>query len=170
MSRPSIWAPWRLEYIRGPKPEGCVFCRAAQEGPDREHLVLCRGRHAFVILNRYPYTAGHLMVVPCRHVADPGDLEPVEWAEVGALTVRAKAALDREFRPQGYNVGMNLGPAAGAGIADHLHLHVVPRWVGDTNFMPVLGAVGVISQHLDDIYDALAAGLRSGAGGSTAQE
>ena len=156
MSGPTLWAPWRIEYIRGPKEEGCVFCRVRDEGADRENLILARGSRVFVILNRYPYTAGHLMVVPYRHVAEPEDLVPEEVSEIWSHLVRAKASLGRVFQPHGYNVGLNLGQAAGAGIGDHLHLHVVPRWVGDTNFMPALSEVRVISQHLEDMFDSLA--------------
>jgi ATP adenylyltransferase len=116
------------------------------------------------MLNRFPYTAGHLMVLPNRHVADPEDLEPRESSELWSLLTRAKAALGRVFRPDGYNVGLNLGKAAGAGLADHLHLHVVPRWVGDTNFMPAVGEVSVISQHLADMYESLAPCFRAPAG------
>jgi ATP adenylyltransferase len=157
-----LWAPWRIEYIRGPKGPGCIFCRALEEGRDRENLIVCRGRHVFVILNRYPYTSGHLMVVPLRHVADPSELAPDEAAELWSTLVRCKGALDAELSPQGYNVGVNIGKAAGAGVADHLHLHVVPRWVGDTNFMPVVGGVGVVSQHLLDLHDALVSRLETG--------
>jgi len=166
VSAENLWAPWRIEYVRGPKAPGCVFCRALQgeAGSDRESLVLCRGERVFTLLNRYPYTAGHLMVVPRRHVAAMEDLTPAEAAELWAAAVRAKAALEAVFRPEGFNVGLNLGPAAGAGVKDHLHLHVVPRWVGDTNFMPVLGEVHVISQHLTEIYDSLAPRLATGDG------
>lgn len=155
MSGEVLWAPWRIEYIRGPKGQGCVFCEAQQGGDDRENLVLLRGARSFAILNRYPYTAGHLMVVPIRHVAGPEDLTPEEAAELWQQMVRAKAALQEVFHPDGFNVGFNLGHAAGAGVKDHLHLHVVPRWTGDTNFMPVLGAVRVISEHLTEIFDSL---------------
>jgi ATP adenylyltransferase len=145
-----------MEYIRGPKGEGCVFCRAAAEGRDREDLVVHRGRAVLAILNRYPYASGHLMVVPARHVAALEDLTGEEAAELWSLLVRCKRALDAALGAQGYNVGFNLGRAAGAGIDAHLHLHVVPRWVGDTNFMPVLGDVRVMSQHLAEVYDLLA--------------
>lgn len=160
--RRNLWAPWRIQYIRGPKGPGCVFCQALQNGRDRENLIVHRGRHVFVILNRYPYNGGHLMVSPLRHVANPEELDAEESAELWSTFTRCKAALDAEFSPQGYNVGLNMGKAAGAGIADHLHLHVVPRWVGDTNFMPVLGGVGVISQHLLEVYDALVSRLETG--------
>ncbi len=166
MSAANLWAPWRLEYVQGPKQPGCVFCRALEGGPggDRESLVLHRGEGVFALLNRYPYTAGHLMVVPVRHVAAMEDLTPPEAAELWGLTVRAKGALEAVFRPDGFNVGLNLGPAAGAGVRDHLHLHVVPRWVGDTNFMPVLGEARVISQHLAEIYASLAPRFAAGPG------
>ncbi|MEW6486858.1 MAG: HIT domain-containing protein [Thermodesulfobacteriota bacterium] len=160
----NVWAPWRIEYVRGPKTRGCVFCAALEAGADREHLVLHRGERAFVILNRYPYTAGHLMVVPNRHAAGLEDLGDAEAGEVWRLAVRARGALEAVLRPEGYNLGLNLGAAAGAGVRDHLHLHVVPRWVGDTNFMPVLGAVRVISQHLTEIYDSLAPRFAAGSG------
>ncbi len=164
MTRRLLWAPWRIEYIRGPKPGGCVFCRALGGDADRANLVLLRGERAFVMLNRYPYNAGHLMVLPNRHVPGIEDLTPEEVAELWQLCVRAKGALDRAFRPDGYNVGFNLGRAAGAGVEAHLHLHVVPRWVGDTNFLPVLDDVRVISQYLEDMYDTLAPHLRDTAG------
>jgi ATP adenylyltransferase len=157
--RRPLWAPWRLEYVRSAKPEGCVFCRALAAGDDRENLVVHRGRAVFVMLNRYPYNAGHLMVLPHRHVAFPEDLTEAEASEFWATLVWCKKALDAFMSPQGYNVGLNLGKVAGAGMADHLHLHVVPRWAGDTNFMPVVGDVHVVSQHLLQVYDGLAARL-----------
>jgi ATP adenylyltransferase len=132
-----------------------VFCSALEAKADRENLVLVRGDRVFVIMNRYPYTAGHLMVVPNRHIGQPDDLEVAESAELWDLMIRAKGALDAALHPHGYNVGLNLGKAAGAGIGDHLHLHVVPRWTGDTNFLPALGDVRVISQYLTDTYDSL---------------
>ena len=159
MNRENLWAPWRMEYIRAPKGGVCVFCEALAAGDDPGRLVLHRGERVFAILNRYPYTAGHLMVVPNRHVGALEDLSADEVGELWAVAVQAKRALDAAFRPDGYNLGINLGPAAGAGVKDHLHLHVVPRWGGDTNFMPVLGEVHVISQHLDEIYESLVPGF-----------
>ena len=159
MNRENLWAPWRIEYIRAPKGGACVFCEALAAGDDPGRLVLHRGERVFAILNRYPYTAGHLMVVPNRHVGALEDLSADEAGELWAVAVQAKRALDAAFRPDGYNLGINLGPAAGAGVKDHLHLHVVPRWGGDTNFMPVLGEVHVISQHLDEIYESLVPGF-----------
>ncbi|GAB4279474.1 MAG: HIT domain-containing protein [Deferrisomatales bacterium] len=167
MTRRILWAPWRIEYIRAPKDGECVFCAARDDGDDRARLVLLRGRQAFLVLNRYPYTSGHLMVVPNRHVAAPEDCTAEEAAELWSLMVRAKQALGEALSPQGFNVGFNVGKAAGAGIKDHLHLHVVPRWVGDTNFMPVLGDVRVVSQHLEETYDQLAARLPASGGSGT---
>ncbi|GAB4250687.1 HIT family protein [Deferrisoma sp.] len=155
MTRKLLWAPWRIEYIRGPKPEGCVFCSALAAGDDRAQLVLRRGERCFVILNRYPYNAGHLMVLPQRHVGGMEDLTADEAAELWALAVEAKGVLQEALRPDGFNVGLNLGRAAGAGVAEHLHLHIVPRWVGDTNFLPVLDDVRVVNQYLGDLYDEL---------------
>ena len=143
-----LWAPWRLEYIQqADEQDGCVFCRAAAAG-DEEGLVVHRGAHAFVLLNKFPYASGHLMVAPVRHIPALGDLEEDESAEIHALTVQAIATLQRAYRPEGFNVGWNLGEVAGGSISGHLHEHVVPRWGGDTNFMPVLADVKVLPEHL----------------------
>jgi len=151
-----LWAPWRLEYVQGAdEVEGCVFCRAA-EGDDEEQLVVHRGDRAFVLLNKFPYASGHLMVAPYRHDAGFADLDEAEALEVHWLATRAIAALAAVFRPDGFNVGWNVGRVAGAGIVDHGHLHVVPRWGGDTNFMPVLAEVRVIPEHLVETRRKLA--------------
>jgi ATP adenylyltransferase len=143
-----LWAPWRLEYVQSAdEQEGCVFCRAA-EGDDEEQPVVHRGERAFVLLNKFPYASGHLMVAPYRHGSAFDDLEDAEALEVQRLSVAAIEALRTVFAPEGFNVGWNLGRVAGAGIVDHAHVHVVPRWGGDTNFMPVLAAVKVIPEHL----------------------
>lgn len=143
-----LWAPWRLEYIESSKDEGgCVFCRAAA-GADDEMLVVHRGERAFVILNKFPYTSGHLMVAPLRHVGRLGDLSDAEALEIHKLTTTAIDVLTGTMSPQGFNLGWNLGRVAGAGIVDHVHEHVVPRWAGDTNFMPVLADVRVMPEHL----------------------
>ena len=154
-----IWAPWRLEYVASADDgdDGCVFCRAA-EGSDAEGLVVHRGEHAFCLLNKYPYASGHLMVAPYRHVADFAELDAEEALEMHRQAAGGMGALAQTFGPQGYNVGWNLGRVAGAGILDHVHLHVVPRWSGDTNFMPVLADVKVLPQHLDETRAKLAAG------------
>ena len=142
-----LWAPWRLEYIERPnETDGCVFCNAFAGSDD--DLVVHRGRLAFVLLNRFPYTAGHLMVAPARHVGDYTELEDDEALELHELTRGALRVLEQMYAPQGYNVGWNLGRAAGAGVLNHIHLHVVPRWAGDTNFMPVLADTRVIPEAL----------------------
>jgi ATP adenylyltransferase len=151
-----LWAPWRLEYIRtADEQPGCVFCLAA-EGDDEERLVVHRGERAFVLLNKFPYASGHLMVAPYRHGIGFGDLEEGEAAEVHRLASRGMQALAAEYAPDGYNLGWNLGRVAGAGVLDHVHLHVVPRWNGDTNFMPVLADVKVLPEHLTESRRRLA--------------
>jgi len=144
-----LWAPWRLEYIQRDEEPRCIFC-----DPD-EHLVVHRGELAFVLMNRFPYTSGHVMVAPFRHEGRFGGLTEAEALEIHRLAATAVATLEAEYGPQGLNLGWNLGRAAGAGIIDHLHLHVVPRWVGDTNFMPVLGDVRVIPEALDATAERL---------------
>lgn len=150
-----LWAPWRLQYVGAPKAEGCIFCAAASGKDDRKSLIVHRSPLAFVILNLFPYNSGHAMVVPYRHhprVGDLSDSEKLELMKLLELTMRAQ---EMAFHPEGTNVGMNLGRVAGAGIEDHLHIHVVPRWVGDTNFMPVLGDTKVIPEHLEATYQRL---------------
>ena len=152
-----LWAPWRLEYIQhADELDGCVFCRAAA-GPDEELLVVHRGESVFVLLNRFPYASGHVMVAPYRHVGEFGGLEEAEALEIHRLAAEAMTALGAVFSPDGHNVGWNLGRVAGAGIVDHVHLHVVPRWSGDTNFMPVLADVKVLPEHLTETRAKLAA-------------
>jgi len=147
-----LWAPWRLEYIQqADEQDGCIFC------PAEERLVVARGEHAFVVLNKYPYASGHLLVAPARHVGDFGELTDDEALEIHRLTSTGIGALAQAYRPQGYNVGWNLGRIAGAGVVDHVHLHVVPRWAGDTNFMPVLADVRVLPEHLTATRERLAA-------------
>jgi ATP adenylyltransferase len=159
-----LWAPWRMAYIGGEKPKGCIFCDfpAAPEADDRKNLVVHRTPHAFVILNRYPYNSGHLMVVPRLHVSDLATLPPPAWAELQDELRRAAAVLRAVYRPEGINLGMNLGKAAGAGIEEHLHWHLVPRWLGDNNFMPVLGDIRVMVDHLDTTWEKVRAGYAGG--------
>ena len=145
-----LWAPWRLEYVeRADEDTGCFLCRA---GPalagEEDPLVVLRGTHAFVVLNRFPYSSGHLMVAPFRHVGDFGELTDEEALEIHRLAARGLGALSASMAPQGFNLGWNLGRVAGAGLVDHVHFHVVPRWAGDTNFMPVLADVAVMPEHL----------------------
>lgn len=143
-----LWSPWRNAYVSGEAKEGCVFC-SAQVREDAAALILYRGRTGFVILNLYPYNNGHLMVVPYRHVATLAAATPDELSELMDLTRRAEIALSEAYRPQGLNVGINLGRPAGAGVVDHLHVHLVPRWTGDTNFMSVIGEVRVLPEDLE---------------------
>jgi ATP adenylyltransferase len=143
-----LWAPWRLEYIKqADEQAGCVFCDAAA-GDDEERLVVQRGELAFVLLNKFPYSSGHLMVAPYRHVGELAGLTDEEALEVHRLAVQGVAALGEVYGPEGHNLGWNLGRVAGAGVVDHIHLHIVPRWAGDTNFMPVLADVKVLPEHL----------------------
>jgi ATP adenylyltransferase len=153
-----LWAPWRLEYVQhADEGNECVFCRAAALPEDEPELVLRRGELAFALLNKFPYSSGHLMVAPYRHDRSFETLDEAEAAEVHRLAGEAIAALRAVFSPEGFNVGWNLGRVAGAGIVDHAHVHVVPRWGGDTNFMPVLADVKVIPEHLLETRRKLAA-------------
>ena len=136
-------------------PAGCIFCSAFASTDDRRHVVLARARHAFVLLNAYPYASAHLMVAPARHVGTVGEARADELAEAMTLVQRAIAAIDAEYRPHGYNVGINQGAAAGAGIVDHLHIHVVPRWSGDANFMTTVGEARVLPESLDRTWERL---------------
>jgi len=155
-----LWAPWRIEYLQqDPKTDGCIFCKAAGGEDDRAAQVVARGRYCFVIMNRFPYNPGHVMVAPIRHSGSLHDLSDEELAEMFRYIDYSVRVANRVMHPDGFNVGMNLGRAAGAGIVDHLHVHVVPRWVGDTNFMPVLSDVKVIAEHLQATYQKLADGF-----------
>jgi ATP adenylyltransferase len=158
-----LWAPWRIEYIenadrqtgRNPpdcNPTDCIFCVKPRETDDRANLIVRRGRTAFVIMNRYPYNNGHLMTVPMRHTADLSALGTEEKIELFDLLIESQRILTEVMKPHGFNIGMNLGRPAGAGIEDHLHFHIVPRWNGDTNFMPVLGHVKVVSEGLEQTW------------------
>ncbi len=152
-----IWSPWRMTYIQKHKEEveGCVFCEAQglSDGPD--NLILYRGQQAFVILNRYPYTSGHLMVVPNKHDPSLDGLDASARAELMELATQIMSMLGKEYHAQGFNIGINIGEAAGAGITEHVHLHVVPRWTGDTNFMSSLGETRVLPETLEDTYHRL---------------
>ena len=150
-----IFAPWRIEYIKMEKPEGCIFCILPEERRDEENLILYRGKHAFVIMNNYPYNPGHVMVAPYRHVANLEDLSNEEWNEIHQLVKIMIGAIRKAMNPHGFNIGINLGRVAGAGVEGHIHVHIVPRWNGDTNFMPVIGDTKVIPQALRDTYAEL---------------
>ncbi|HID91288.1 TPA: HIT domain-containing protein [Candidatus Bathyarchaeota archaeon] len=150
-----LWAPWRMRYVREVRRLGCFLCTKAKEKEDRRNYIVYRAEEAFVMLNAFPYNNGHLLIAPYRHVAKMGGLTEGEFRSLLSLVRRSVDVLERALSPDGFNVGMNLGKAAGAG-AEHLHVHVVPRWEGDTNFMPVIGAVKVIPEHLLATYDRLA--------------
>ncbi len=150
-----MFAPWRIEYIKMEKSEGCIFCTLPEENDDEKNLILHRGKKAFVIMNNYPYNPGHVMVAPYRHVGKYEELEDEEIIEIHHLVSLMIRAIKRAMNPQGFNIGINLGRVAGAGIEDHVHIHIVPRWNGDTNFMPVLADVKVIPQALQETYKEL---------------
>lgn len=157
-----MWAPWRMSYVGADPAErnpGCVFCELPAQADDAAAYILHRGRLAYVIMNRYPYNNGHLMVVPFAHVPSLTDLASEAAVEMMDLARRSQDVVQEAMRPQGFNVGMNQGRAAGAGIEEHLHLHLVPRWVGDTNFMPAIGHTRVMPQHLDESYELLRRGF-----------
>jgi ATP adenylyltransferase len=152
------FTPWRMAYVKGgggPEIEGCVLCALGRAGSDVQNLVLYRGTTCYVLMNLYPYNTGHLMVVPYDHVADLPGLDLSIASELFDLTRRSVALLDAEFHPHGFNLGMNLGRTAGAGIDEHLHMHIVPRWNGDTNFMPIVGGTKLIPETLDQTYARL---------------
>jgi len=158
-----IWAPWRMTYITNSPPEGgCIFCRAWEANDDRELLLLVRREQSMIMLNRYPYTCGHLMVAPVRHTAGMDDLSDAELLDLMHGVRQACALLGAAAHPEGFNIGLNLGKAAGAGVEEHLHVHIVPRWNGDTNFMSVTGDVRVIPEGLLEAYDRLAAVIKGG--------
>ncbi len=156
-----LWSPWRLEYLTAPKSGECVFCHAAQSSNDRENLVLLRDERCFMILNRFPYNNGHFMVVPYDHVPTLENLDAETLTNMMLLLNRGLAALRAAMSPQGFNIGANLGHAAGAGIEEHVHLHAVPRWVGDTNFMPIIGNMRVVPETWQMTYDSLKAALQA---------
>ena len=151
-----LWAPWRMAYVGGTKTPGCIFCAARDTTDPRAQHVLAQAP-AVVMLNRFPYTSGHIMVAPRAHLADLTTLPAAEFDTLMRSLQRAVAVVRDTFQPDGMNVGMNLGVAAGAGVVDHLHWHIVPRWVGDTNFMPMLADVRVVPEHLDRTFERLAA-------------
>lgn len=150
-----IWAPWRIEYIEMKKPEGCILCDKPKENNDALNYILYRGDRNFVIMNSYPYNPGHLMIAPYRHIATPDELSDEELSEHHQIVNQCLRVLKEVFNPSGFNIGMNIGRVAGAGIEEHIHTHVVPRWSGDTNFMPVLSNTRVLPQALAETYEKL---------------
>jgi ATP adenylyltransferase len=164
-----LWAPWRMAYITGidgPKDKGCIFCVKPGQKKDAANRILMRGTTAFVMMNIFPYNNGHLMIAPYRHVGDLAKLKDAESLELMNLAQACIRAISACMRPDGYNLGFNLGRTAGAGIADHVHLHLVPRWNGDTNFMPVLDGTKVISEALDETYEKVKRSLINNAKGT----
>ena len=159
-----LWAPWRLAYVAAAKPpaenDPCFICRGLADANDREHLIAVRTTHSVVVLNRFPYNNGHLLVAPKAHIGSLADLNAEQILDTQQTLTRMMRLLDGLMHPEGYNIGLNLGRVAGAGLPGHVHWHIVPRWNGDTNFMPVLTDVRVIAQALDALYDALVTALR----------
>ena len=150
-----LWAPWRIKYITGTKRKGCIFCQALKSKNDSRSNLVYRSKYCFAILNTFPYNNGHLMVVPNRHTADMSELKDEELLDLQKTQVTMLSALKLALKPAGFNVGINLGKVAGAGIAEHMHIHVVPRWESDTNFMPIVSDTKIISQSLQDLYKLL---------------
>ena len=150
-----LWAPWRGKYVKLENLKGCIFCDKPRLGKDRKSYILKRSRHSFSMLNIYPYNNGHLMVAPFRHVNDLSKLTKAETQDLMELLKQTKKILDKTLKPQGYNIGLNIGRIAGAGYESHIHMHIVPRWSGDTNFMPILTDTKVMPQALDDLYKQL---------------
>ncbi|MCL4464871.1 MAG: HIT domain-containing protein [Chloroflexi bacterium] len=153
-----LWTPWRMEYILSDKTDfetGCLFCSKARQGNDRENLILYRGQRTFIILNLYPYNNGHLMVVPYEHTRNVDELDEATLAEMMSEAKRAVQALEKAMSPDGFNIGINIGKSAGAGVDNHVHMHVVPRWVGDSNFMPVVSETRLIPEDPQTTYERL---------------
>jgi ATP adenylyltransferase len=150
-----IWAPWRMEYIKKVDEPGCVFCKKLKKKDGPENLVLYRGRKSFIMLNLYPYTNGHVMVAPLKHIKDLENLDAATLAEMMKLSQKMIMVLKKLMHPEGFNVGINIGKVAGAGVLGHVHIHIVPRWNGDHNFMPVLGATKIMPQTLAEVYELL---------------
>ncbi|HNQ39667.1 MAG: HIT domain-containing protein [Candidatus Cloacimonas sp.] len=151
-----LYSPWRLDYISGEKPDECIMCRFQNPGNDKENLILHRAKNCYVMLNRYPYNNGHLMIIPYQHCGTLTELEEETWLEMAKLVRNTETILNKVYNCDGINIGINLGCAAGAGIAEHLHIHIVPRWVGDSNFMSVIGGERVIPESFASAYNKLA--------------
>jgi ATP adenylyltransferase len=162
MAEQRLWAPWRLDYIKGPKPDECIFCERPRLGDDAAAYIVERGERCFTMLNAFPYNNGHLMISPYEHVPSIEDLDAPVLAELMGLATRALRALRSVYGPEGFNLGINQGKIAGAGFDDHVHLHVVPRWEADTNFMPVIGSTRVLPESLESSYRTLSHALKQG--------
>ncbi len=159
-----LWAPWRMKYIEGinSKNDGeCIFCEKPKEDNDKKNFIIYRGKKNFVILNIFPYNNGHLLVIPYKHTSEIKDLDSETMLELMKITNIVIETIKKTMRPDGFNIGMNLGRTAGAGVKEHLHMHIVPRWNGDTNFMPVIGGTKVISESLEDTYEKLSKAIEN---------
>ncbi len=156
-----IWAPWRMEYILSDKEQHCIFCELPKQERDRDNLILYRSVHSFVIMNRYPYNNGHILVVPYRHVSALEGLDDAVLLDFMKVTRHSVASIRKAFMPDGFNIGINIGRIAGAGMEEHVHLHMVPRWAGDTSFMTVFDEVRVIPEHIMSTYDKLFAAFHA---------
>jgi len=156
-----LWAPWRHKYVVNPEGEGCIFCKKPSENKDEENFILYRGERVFVIMNVYPYNNGHLMIAPYKHVGEVTELTDGEVAEMAKVCQKSLKVLKSKMSPDGFNIGMNLGKIAGAGFEHHLHIHIVPRWSGDTNFMPVISNTKVIPISLQEAYRILKDGFKN---------
>jgi ATP adenylyltransferase len=162
MANERIWAPWRLKYVKDANAsDECIFCTKPESGDDRQALIAHRGESCFVILNLFPYTNGHLMVSPFAHIGRFQDIPPEVTAEMNALAQRSMGILEDVYGPEGFNLGINQGRIAGAGVEGHIHLHVVPRWAGDNNYMPVIADTKVMPQSLEESYDAIKEGFEN---------
>lgn len=156
-----LWAPWRMDYILSDKTQGCIFCELPKQDRDRENLILYRSSHNFVIMNRYPYNNGHIMVVPYLHFSTLDGLTDEILLDFMKVTQHATQSIKKAFMPEGFNIGINIGKIAGAGMEEHVHLHMVPRWAGDTSFMTVFDEVRVVPEHIMGTYDKLFAAFNS---------
>ncbi|MEK6545701.1 MAG: HIT domain-containing protein [Nitrospinota bacterium] len=151
----TLWAPWRMSYFQTPQKNSCIFCDKPKESADKENYILYRGKSSFVIMNIYPYNNAHLMVSPYKHIPSLSKLQREDLIDLTLLTQTSLQILENAFRAEGFNVGINIGKAAGAGFTEHVHIHIVPRWNGDTNFMPVLSETKVMPEHLNSTYEKL---------------
>ncbi len=155
MEETFLWSPWRIDYILSKKEEGCIFCIKPTEDRDKDNLILKKGSKSFVVMNKYPYNCGHLMVVPYRHIHAFEDLDDDELAEINLLIKLSITSIKKSMNPDGFNIGINLGKTAGAGIEEHIHYHIIPRWNGDINFMTAINNIRIIPQNLSDTYQLL---------------
>jgi ATP adenylyltransferase len=151
----NLYSPWRINYILQEKKDGCIFCQKPKANDDKTHLILKRGKYTYIVMNLYPYNNAHLMVVPYRHIAELSELNDAELLEMSKMVQLSEKVLKRVYKPDGFNIGMNLGEVAGAGVAGHLHIHIVPRWLGDTNFISTIGKTRVIPERMEDTYNKL---------------